>query len=1033
MLLVQLPVPNNPLLNTALAAGYLKVYAEAQGLADCVEIAILPRAIADHAGDAALVEAIVARRPSVLGLSLYTWNSERSLAITLRVKARLPELLVVVGGPEVQRDNRWLLEHPAVDVAVIGEGEQTFYELLQAFYADQDSTLTAKARRAHGLGDLNRLRTIPGLAFRDGAELVFTTERTGLDDLAVIPSPYLAGYLDVPPAALMMVEISRWCPYACSFCLYGRNMGPKLGSRYFGLDRVLAEIRWARTHGVQRIHFVEANLNLVPLFWPLMHALAEINADRALTFYAELRGEHLTDAVVDALAAASVRVVEVGLQTANPVALRASQRRTDLAKWAAGTRRLYRRDIEVLLDVIVGLPEDDEAGIRETLAFIARADLGPYDVFTLQVLPGTVLRQQAAQFGLTFQDRPPYYVLGTARLDFTAIRGLRRQLKEQIDLDPDVVEGMPLLRESRIQDSTFSMSFAPFASLRLNTLANQVDVELSLSELVDATPTLAAAIEANPSTIFDVYLSCDVPPPAEELATWRAALPFTPGYLDRVAVYGLAQPEPPYKTCQPAHLAGAALVLHRGASGVRRCGANHLALRTRRGGGAAATLLASSRWRWHRALLRRRCACRGASGTSGAATALASRERGDRVAKRGPGDPVITTKLCAPGLVAVQKCPAACALCDLVAKKKTFAFFASLRFNIHMSDKRDTSPLTRYAAARLAATLSPLPYLERMPYSLRAEPLVIPTADGVSLGATLLTRSRSSLVIVGHGFASTQQSRSVVWLAEQLAERYDVLTFDWRGYGRSGGFATFGGHERADLAAVIGWARSYRRLADQRDRREYGRPDHACGPRQRRGWFPAPRSHHHTERAGRLCAHRRSSPIYAAPPSGQSQRAPDRADVRLPHGRIPAAAPLDVVERIKLPWLLVHGTRDSTVPYRNAELLHAAAPHATLRRYDGADHAITGLRAYDAKRLLADLHEHLDGHGLGDMLPFGESRSQESGVRIQESGVRSQNSEWCCAALRSFEVLVIQVAFSCFVSINAAHLGVRHGRSTSHP
>jgi radical SAM superfamily enzyme YgiQ (UPF0313 family) len=48
-----------------------------------------------------------------------------------RVKAQLPNMLVVVGGPEVQRDNAWVLHHSAVDVAVIGEGEQTFCEILQ--------------------------------------------------------------------------------------------------------------------------------------------------------------------------------------------------------------------------------------------------------------------------------------------------------------------------------------------------------------------------------------------------------------------------------------------------------------------------------------------------------------------------------------------------------------------------------------------------------------------------------------------------------------------------------------------------------------------------------------------------------------------------------------------------------------------------------------------------------------------------------------------------------------------------------------
>jgi pimeloyl-ACP methyl ester carboxylesterase len=272
----------------------------------------------------------------------------------------------------------------------------------------------------------------------------------------------------------------------------------------------------------------------------------------------------------------------------------------------------------------------------------------------------------------------------------------------------------------------------------------------------------------------------------------------------------------------------------------------------------------------------------------------------------------------------------------------------------------DKNPLARYTAARLAATLSPAPYLERMPYSLRAEYLVIPTADGVSLGATLLTRGRRSVVTVGHGFASTQQSRSVVWLAEQLAERYDVLTFDWRGYGRSGGLATFGGHEVADLAAVIGWARSQGYAQVSVVAESMGGLITLAALGTADNTFPLP------DRIVTLSApgdyaltggHRPYLLRYVAPNRRARPIAP-LLGFRMGEFRPPR--PLDVVARIHVPWLLVHGTRDFTVPYRNAELLHEAAPHAILRRYEGADHAITGLRTFDAKRLLVDLREHLD-------------------------------------------------------------------------
>ncbi|HZG66364.1 MAG TPA: radical SAM protein, partial [Herpetosiphonaceae bacterium] len=410
VLLLQLPVPNNPQANIPLAAGYLKAYAAKEGLLDRVRIEIMPRLVVDTGGDALIVDEIARRRPDVLGVSLYTWNSERTLALVARARALLPDMLVVAGGPEVQHGNDWVLHHPALDVAVLGEGEQTFVALLRSLLADPEQ---------YGAVDLLRpclLCGIAGAAHRHHDELLVAPSRPGLDDLAEVPSPYLLGYLPLEPGDMALVECSRWCPYRCSFCLYGRNMGTKLGKRLHPMERVLAEVGWAREHGAAAVHFVEANLNLLPYFRDLAAGLQELNGDRRLRLYAELRGEHLSAEAVDALVKAGLHAAEVGLQSANPAALRAVDRRTNLLKWAAGTRRLYEHGVEVFLDVILGLPADDEAGVLHTLNWIAEQGLGPYDVFTLQVLPGTAVREQAERWGMWYQDRPPYYVLETGQL-----------------------------------------------------------------------------------------------------------------------------------------------------------------------------------------------------------------------------------------------------------------------------------------------------------------------------------------------------------------------------------------------------------------------------------------------------------------------------------------------------------------------------------------------------------------------------------------------------------------------------------------
>ncbi|MCG8346662.1 MAG: hypothetical protein MI924_02640, partial [Chloroflexales bacterium] len=289
-----------------------------------------------------------------------------------------------------------------------------------------------------------------------------------------------------------------------------------------------------------------------------------------LAFYAELRGEHLNDAVVAAMVQAGLRVAEVGLQTANPAALAASQRRTDLRKWAAGTRRLLDHGVEVLLDVILGLPEDDVAGVRETLDFIRRENLAGYDIFTLQVLPGTAVRREAARFGIDCQERPPYYVLGTSRMSYATLRELRRELKLGAGLDPDAVEGLPephrdalaLGKQDRVpvhpapSDAIQPIIRLDLADAGVMTSAKQLAIHVNIltgwEELTASTETiLSALIRANPATLFDLYVICTTPPDVKALRTWRAALPYQPGYLDRVAVYQRTAPEPDHKRVSP--------------------------------------------------------------------------------------------------------------------------------------------------------------------------------------------------------------------------------------------------------------------------------------------------------------------------------------------------------------------------------------------------------------------------------------------------------------------------------------------------
>src|SRR5207302_1106987 len=113
VLLAQLPIPplgSAPIRgNVPLAAAYLKLFAEQQGLGQTYDIQILPATDANTLGDRALVLAIGGRRPWLAGFTCYVWNIERTLWICRELKRLSPAIRIVLGGPEITPDNAWVL------------------------------------------------------------------------------------------------------------------------------------------------------------------------------------------------------------------------------------------------------------------------------------------------------------------------------------------------------------------------------------------------------------------------------------------------------------------------------------------------------------------------------------------------------------------------------------------------------------------------------------------------------------------------------------------------------------------------------------------------------------------------------------------------------------------------------------------------------------------------------------------------------------------------------------------------------------
>ncbi len=347
-------------------------------------------------------QAVLEQQPAIVGLPVYVWNRNDCCELARRLRAARPELLLVAGGPEATADPARLLGEAPFDLLVMGEGELTVAELLE--------------RRLAG----RLLQGLAGTAQQVDGELQ-VIPRPQIEDLAILPSPYLAGLLDQHIANGMVWQLSRGCPYACEFCYDG--MGDRKVRRY-PLDRMEQELDYLVSRGASQIFALDSTFNTdKKRAKHLLRLIAETAPD--IHFHFEVRHE-LLDKEQARLFASLTCSVQIGLQSADPAV-------------AGGVGRSFNRDDftnKVMLlnnsgatfgfDLIYGLPDDSFDKFREGLNFALSLYPNHLDIFPLAVLPGTKVAHKAASIGMKHLPDPPYTLLESASFPLTDMARARQ-------------------------------------------------------------------------------------------------------------------------------------------------------------------------------------------------------------------------------------------------------------------------------------------------------------------------------------------------------------------------------------------------------------------------------------------------------------------------------------------------------------------------------------------------------------------------------------------------------------------------------
>lgn len=332
------------------------------------------------------VAAILSTNPDAVGFSIYLWNRRICLAISALLRRERQGLTIFAGGPEATADPAGLLADTGADLdfLILGEGEATFLDVLARLYA----------------GDT--VAGIKGTSQLTGGEIV-SLPRPPLALLDTIPSPYLSGILDPAAHSGALWQLARGCDFACDFCF--DTQGTK-GVRRFGMERVGKELEWFVSRKVSQVFVLDSTFNQdMRRAKAIIRLIARIAPH--IHFHFEARSEFI-DREMARLFADINCSLQIGLQSADPEALKRVRRLFNPTEFTGKIALLNENGVVFGFDLIYGLPGDTLEGFRSSLDYALGLYPNHLDIFPLAVLPGTRLAATASALGLRRLPDPPY-------------------------------------------------------------------------------------------------------------------------------------------------------------------------------------------------------------------------------------------------------------------------------------------------------------------------------------------------------------------------------------------------------------------------------------------------------------------------------------------------------------------------------------------------------------------------------------------------------------------------------------------------
>ncbi len=380
---------NSKYIHTNLAVRSLRAYA------DCGEIC----EYTINENPSAVLADIYRRKPDAALFSCYIWNIGCVLRVAACLKQVLPDVKIILGGPEVTYNAEDVLKKNSfVNMIICGEGERVYKQLCRNGFVPD---------------------SINGTVYRKEGHIIKNPQMELICDLTEIPFAYTDEDIQKNAGKLIYYESSRGCPFRCSYCLSSTIHGV----RYRDIETVKSELLFFVRHKVPIVKFVDRTFNADrKRTCELVQFLID-NADET-TFHFEVAADIIDENLLALFQSAPKGLfqLEIGVQSTNADTIRAIDRVTDFGKISSAVRRINSfGNIHMHLDLIAGLPYEDLSSFKRSFDDVFALRPQMLQLGFLKLLYGTKIRSQYDKFEYKSLPEPPYEVLSNKFISYDDI------------------------------------------------------------------------------------------------------------------------------------------------------------------------------------------------------------------------------------------------------------------------------------------------------------------------------------------------------------------------------------------------------------------------------------------------------------------------------------------------------------------------------------------------------------------------------------------------------------------------------------